>query len=178
MQLFFVCLFVFFTRHLNSSHTQYNIEYAALEKNEVVTGFIIMVALQWRYNERDGVSNRQVAIVKSTVYSGADQWKYQTFASLASVWEIHRWPVNSPHKGPVTRKMFPFDDVIMESVNWGVDWPVKVYPLPFKTACRHKVPQVVLIDIKHWGQCIFYTSYRNICTTLSLVRKNEIFIEI
>ena len=26
---------------------------------------------------------------------------------------IHRSPVNSPHKGPVTRKMFPFDDVIM-----------------------------------------------------------------
>ena len=26
---------------------------------------------------------------------------------------IHRWPVDSPHKGPVTRKMFPFDDVIM-----------------------------------------------------------------
>ena len=26
---------------------------------------------------------------------------------------IHRWPVNSPHKGPVTRKMFPFDYVIM-----------------------------------------------------------------
>ena len=26
---------------------------------------------------------------------------------------ISRWPVNSPHKGPVTRKMFPFDDVIM-----------------------------------------------------------------
>ena len=27
---------------------------------------------------------------------------------------IHRWPVNSPHKGPVTRKMIPFDDVIMQ----------------------------------------------------------------
>ena len=26
---------------------------------------------------------------------------------------IHRGPVNSPHKWPVTRKMFPFDDVIM-----------------------------------------------------------------
>ena len=26
---------------------------------------------------------------------------------------IHRWPVNSSHKGPVTRKMFPLDDVIM-----------------------------------------------------------------
>ena len=28
-------------------------------------------------------------------------------------WGIHQWPVNSPHKGPVTRKMIPFDDVIM-----------------------------------------------------------------
>ena len=28
---------------------------------------------------------------------------------------IHRWPVKSPHKGPVTRKMFPFDDVIMSN---------------------------------------------------------------
>ena len=34
-------------------------------------------------------------------------------ASLAFVRGIHRWPVNSPHKGPVTRKMFPFNDVIM-----------------------------------------------------------------
>ena len=34
-------------------------------------------------------------------------------ASLVSVQGIHRWPMNSPHKGPVTRKMFPFDDVII-----------------------------------------------------------------
>ena len=34
-------------------------------------------------------------------------------ASLAFVRGIHWWSVNSPHKGPVTRKMFPFDDVIM-----------------------------------------------------------------
>ena len=39
--------------------------------------------------------------------------KNQSSASLAFVRGIHRWPVNSPHKGPVTRKMFPFDDVIM-----------------------------------------------------------------
>ena len=54
-----------------------------------------------------------LTIVYSTVYSGADQRKYQSSASLAFVWGIHRWLVNSPHKGPVTRKMFPFDDVIM-----------------------------------------------------------------
>ena len=52
-------------------------------------------------------------IVYSTVYSGIDQRKHQSSASLAFVRGIHRRPVNSPHKGPVTRKMFPFDDVIM-----------------------------------------------------------------
>ena len=51
--------------------------------------------------------------VYSTVYSGADQSKHQSTASLAFVWGIHRGPVNSPHKWPVMRKMFPFDDVIM-----------------------------------------------------------------
>ena len=54
-----------------------------------------------------------LTIVYSTVYSDADQRKYQSSASLAFVRGIHRRPVNSPHKWPVTRKMFPFDDVIM-----------------------------------------------------------------
>ena len=60
----------------------------------------------------------------STVYSCADQRKYQSTASLVFVRGIHRWPVNSLHKWPVTRKCFhlmtsswtrkmlPFDDVI------------------------------------------------------------------
>ena len=54
-----------------------------------------------------------VSIVYLTVCSCADQRKHQNSASLAFVRGIHRLPVNSPHKGPVTRKMFPFDDVIM-----------------------------------------------------------------
>ena len=54
-----------------------------------------------------------LGIVYSTVYSGADQRKHQSSAWLAFVWRIHRGPVNSPHKRPVTRKMFSFDDVIM-----------------------------------------------------------------
>ena len=52
-------------------------------------------------------------VVCSIVYSGVNQRKHQSSASLAFVWEIHRGPVNFPHKWPVTRKMFPFDDVIM-----------------------------------------------------------------
>ena len=54
-----------------------------------------------------------LTIVYRTVYSGADQRKHQSSASLALVWGIHRWPVNSPHRWPVTRKIFPFCDVIM-----------------------------------------------------------------
>ena len=45
--------------------------------------------------------------------TGANQRKHQSSASLAFVRGIHWWPVNSPHKGPVTRKMFSFDAVIM-----------------------------------------------------------------
>ena len=52
-------------------------------------------------------------IVYSAVYSDTDQRKHQSSASLAFVRVIHRGSVNSPHKWPVTRKMFPFDDVIM-----------------------------------------------------------------
>ena len=55
-----------------------------------------------------------VPIINSTVCPGADQRKHQSSASLAFVMGIYRWPVNSPHKGRVTRKMFLFDDVIMQ----------------------------------------------------------------
>ena len=59
-----------------------------------------------------------LTIVYPSVYSGADQRKHQISASLAFVRGIHRSPVNSPHKGPVTRKMFPFDDVIKYALRW------------------------------------------------------------
>ena len=54
-----------------------------------------------------------LTIVYSTFYSGTDQRKHRGSASLAFVWGIHWWPVNSLHKWPVTWKMFPSDDVIM-----------------------------------------------------------------
>ena len=70
-------------------------------------------------------------IVYSNVYSGTDQRKHQRSASLAFLRGIHRWPMNSPHKWPVTRKMFPFNDVIMtynsailRSINWMLQTPM------------------------------------------------------
>ena len=58
-----------------------------------------------------------LTIVYSIVYSDADKGNHQSSASLAFVRVIHRGPVNSPHKWTVTRKMFPFDDVIMQ-IHW------------------------------------------------------------
>ena len=75
-----------------------------------------------------------LTIVYSTVYSDADQRKHQSPASLAFVWGIHREPVNSPYRGPVTRKMSPFDDVIMNfllfhvviSNNYNDSWAINI----------------------------------------------------
>ena len=82
------------------------------------------IGLQWvPYNSFDHYNDvimstmmsqiTSLTIVYSTVYSGANQRKHQSSAPLAFVKGIHRRPVNSPHKWPITRKVFPFDDVIM-----------------------------------------------------------------
>ena len=77
-----------------------------------------------------------LTIVYSTVWSVADQRKHQSSALLAFVRGIHRWPVNSPHKWSVTRKMFPFDDVIMLH-NRYISKPLTVYTVTimFIAAC-------------------------------------------
>ena len=75
-----------------------------------------------------------LTIVFSTVYSDADQRKHQSSASLAFVRGIHRGPVNSPHKWRIRRKMFPFDDVIMEMCH---HWRV-AYSKPSHYFTKHR----------------------------------------
>ena len=73
----------------------------------------------WQFHYNDVIMGAVVsqitrfAIIYSIVYSGANQRKHQSSASLAFVRGIHRWSVKTPYKGPVTRKVYPFDDVIM-----------------------------------------------------------------
>ena len=88
---------------------------------------------------RDIPSSIGVSVVCSTVCSGVDQRKHQSSESLAFVRGIHRWPVNSPHKGPVTRKMFPFDDVIMDVMIWYRSW---LSWHPSSTSLGHPVDDV------------------------------------
>ena len=70
-------------------------------------------ALQWRHNGPHGVPNHQPHHCLLKRSFGRRSKKTSKLRVTAFVRGIHRGPVNSPHKGPVTRKMFPFDDVIM-----------------------------------------------------------------
>ena len=88
-----------------SYHLFSRVTYKGIWRNHYID--VIMSAIASQITSR--------TIVYSTVNSGADQRKHQSSASLAFVRGIHRWPMNSPHKWPVTRKMFPFDDVTMTS---------------------------------------------------------------
>ena len=88
------------THVLPEMEGSYNVAFNTIHKSDVI---IDTIASQIT----------SLSVVYSIVYSDADQRKHQSSASLAFVRGIHRWPMNSPHKGPVTRKMFPFDDVTM-----------------------------------------------------------------
>ena len=68
-----------------------------------------------------------LAFVYSIVYSCADLRERQRSASLAFVRRIHRWPANFPNHGPVTRKMFSFDDVIMQWYTAGPECQMPSY---------------------------------------------------
>ena len=62
-----------------------------------------------------------LTIVYSTVFSDTDQRKHQSSVSLAFVWGIHQWPMNSPHKWPVTRKSFDFMTSSCMFIVWGLN---------------------------------------------------------
>ena len=84
------------------------------------------LSLRWRQNEWDGVSNHQPYDCLLNCLSGRRSKKTSKPASLAFVLGIPRRPVNSPHKWPVTRKLFPFDDFFMYLIlisSTVIDWP-------------------------------------------------------
>ena len=103
-------------RQLTSHPTQWWLSLLTPQKTEETARHLRQYASMHYNDVRMDVIASQITsltIVYSTVYSGADQRKHQRSASLAFVRGIHRRPVNFPHKWPVTRKMFPLDDVIM-----------------------------------------------------------------
>ena len=116
------------------------------EKESSITPVYLLHLLSYYNDVILGAIASQITsltIVYSMVYSGADQRKHQSSASLAFVRGIHRGPVNSPQKWPVPRYMFPFDDVIM---------PPPYAPI-FLLQCwwlTHKYVQRVTVTLTCW----------------------------
>ena len=69
--------------------------------------------LQWRHNDYDSVSNHQPhgCLLNRLFRRRSKQTSKLRVTGLCV--GNSPGPVNSPHKGPVTRKTFPFDDIIM-----------------------------------------------------------------
>ena len=127
----------------------------------VTTMGFLYFSLQWRHNGRDGVSDHQPHDCLLN-HSSVDHRKHQISASLAFVMEIHRWPVNSPHKWPVTRKMFTFDDVITSSEHYRKQCLLKCHrcrasdpgSLPLRTRLREIIPanNCTMQEQNNWGE--------------------------
>ena len=111
-----------------------------------------------RYHYSDAIMSAMVSqitgisVVYSSVCSDADQRKCQRSASLAFVRGIRRSPEDSPHKGSVTRKMFPFDDVIMITRNFkNFRW---ILPFCMKSICYKSKVFIGLFlhnNLMHWS---------------------------
>ena len=73
----------------------------------------LAITLRWRHNDHDSVSNHQpngCLLNRLFRHRSKETSKFRVIGLCVG---NSPGPVNSPHKGPVTRKMFPFDDVIM-----------------------------------------------------------------
>ena len=76
----------------------------------VTSAFLLL----WRHNEGDGVSNHHDCLLNRSFRRRSKKTSKLRVTGFF-VRGTHRWPVNSPHKWLVTRKMFLFDGVIMFS---------------------------------------------------------------
>ena len=89
------------------------------------------ISLHWRHNGHDGVSNHQPHGCLLNRLFGRRSKKTSKLRVTGLCGGNSPGPVNSPHKGPVTRNMFPFDDVIMDAkYALGLDRPIG-FPIHF-----------------------------------------------
>ena len=99
--------------------------------NQVITR-IVSKPLRWRHNERHGVSNHQPYDCLLNRLFRCRSKKTSKLRVTGFCGVIYRWPVNSPDKGPLTRKVFPFDDAIMPHTD---STTTLVCPLKARSVC-------------------------------------------
>ena len=102
-----------------------------------------------------------VSIARSSLCSGADESKHQNSAPLAFVRGIHRWPMDSPLKRPVTRKMVPFDDIVKKHV--GQHSMFVVMEKNISSPAKIREPNAIKLIVLWWPcthavLCLFFVS--------------------
>ena len=87
------------------------------------------MALRWRHYDQDSVSNHQPhgCLLNRLFRRRSNKTSKLRVTGLCV--GNSPGPVNSPHKGPVTRKMFPFDDVIMENFKYRIMGSVNIHSI-------------------------------------------------
>ena len=97
-------------------------------------------SLLWGHSGRDGVSNHHRIYCLLNRLFRCRSKKTPKLRVTDFVRGIHRCPVNSPQKGPVTWKIFPFDDIIMESPR--VKWATAESDVLLQTTVSPRHPQI------------------------------------
>ena len=130
--------------------------------------------------QRDGISNCS-CLNRLLNHSGIHQRKHQSSWLLAFVRGIHKWPVDSPHKGPVMQKIFQFDDVIMSMVNimgrhldqkWPAGWwhqAFAMFTLPNQGSfcvCTQPMREKLCNVVSHWVRACTEWSVFNVYSSV------------
>ena len=132
----------------------------------VVESMCNSFTLRWRHNERDSVSNHQP---HGCLLNGLLRRRSKKTSKLRVTGLCvgnSPGPVNSPHKGPVTRKMFPFDDVIMGSVIslplcMNFSWIFEHFFCLLPVWWCPNFPEIILIWKKFWLIIILFFFRQN-----------------
>ena len=113
-----------------------------------------------------------LTILYPIAYSGADQRKHQSSALIAFVQGIHRWPLNTPHKGPVTWKIFPFDDVIIATLHRNTNHVHNVWGI-LPQMFIHIAKTLGSISVRHRSNTFASDRYQMCMTTIHLHKQSE-----
>ena len=104
--------------------------------------------LQWCHNKRDALLNHRrldCLLIRLSRRRSRNTSKLRT---TGFVREIHQWPVDSPHKGQVTRQIFPSDDVTLLRVYFNGDWNIRAFWVnPSSAECHGRTwtPPLLLV---------------------------------
>ena len=120
--------------------------------------------LRWRHNDHDGISNHQPHDCLLNPLFRRRSKKTSKLRVTGLCAGIHRWPVNSTHKWPVIRKMFPFDDVILRTAIMMVRWEHTVVA---KSAIHVENTNSVDIQCVLWIMCGYSKSTWIFCILCS-----------